>query len=293
MTKRLSQNKKDRNRRIELALETLKFGLVIGVVSFVLNSFKQSGFATLGFALSFLFVGASLVLLFLHFSAKKNHPPNTAQQHFEQASNQQSNPLLSERSPKSAEKPINTPTEWSAEVVRIIEWRRFEALVETLFQQTGFRTESQSHGADEGVDIWLFPVTPNSAPIGLVQCKHWNKKSVGVDKVRELAGVMASKKIGRAQFVTSSSFTPEAIRFAKESDINLIDRERLLSLITSRSVDQQAALLNIALEGEYWRPTCVNCGVKMVSRTPKKGGADFWGCAAFPKCKHMMNMKNS
>jgi restriction system protein len=113
-----------------------------------------------------------------------------------------------------------------------------------------------------------------------------------VDKVRELVGVLAHKNIGRGQFVTSSSFTPDAIRFAQETRISLIDANDLLARITSRSQEQQAALLKIAFEREYWRPTCVNCGVKMVSHTPKKGGANFWGCAGYPKCKHMMNMKS-
>jgi restriction system protein len=166
-------------------------------------------------------------------------------------------------------------------------------LVEALFQQSGFRTESQSHGADEGVDIWLYLDSHGPKAVNLVQCKHWQSKRVGVDKVRELAGVLANKNISRGQFVTSSTFTPEAIRFAEESEvINLIDATTLLDLITTRIPEQQSALLKIALEGDYWRPTCVNCGVKMVSRTPKKGGANFWGCTAYPKCKHMMNMKS-
>ncbi|WP_269632134.1 restriction endonuclease [Pelomonas sp. BJYL3] len=39
----------------------------------------------------------------------------------------------------------------------MIEWRRFEAVVEALFKQVGFETKSQSHGADGGIDIWLSP----------------------------------------------------------------------------------------------------------------------------------------
>lgn len=45
---------------------------------------------------------------------------------------------------------------WSRQVFEGIEWRRFEALCEALFGQAGVRTESQSHGADGGVDIWLY-----------------------------------------------------------------------------------------------------------------------------------------
>ncbi len=173
----------------------------------------------------------------------------------------------------------------------MIEWRRFEALVEALFAQAGFQTKSQSHGPDEGIDIWLYSRSNPGAPVSVVQCKHWQGKRVGVDKVRELRGVMAAKEISRGQFATTSTFTDDAITFAKENGVNLLDVKALLALIAKRSQEQQQALLALALEGEYWRPTCVNCGTKMVERAPRKGGKPFWGCAGYPSCKTTMPMR--
>jgi restriction system protein len=43
--------------------------------------------------------------------------------------------------------------------------------------------------------------------------------------------------------------------------------------------------LGVAYEGEYWRPTCANCGVKMTERNPKGGGAAFWGCTNYGKTR--------
>src|SRR5213076_2712188 len=54
--------------------------------------------------------------------------------------------------------PQKLPERWSREVFELIEWRRFEAVVEALFAQAGFATRSQPHGADGGVDIWLYSV---------------------------------------------------------------------------------------------------------------------------------------
>ena len=177
---------------------------------------------------------------------------------------------------------------WGPAVFEVIEWRRFEALVEALFAQAGFETNSQSHGADEGIDIWLYSRNRPGVPVSLVQCKHWKGRRVGVDKVRELRGVMAAKNVTRGQFATTSTFTPDAEAFAKDNGINLLDVQGLLGLIAKRTGEQQAALLEVATEGEYWRPTCVNCGVKMVERSPRKGGAAFWGCSGYPKCKTTM-----
>jgi restriction system protein len=189
--------------------------------------------------------------------------------------------------------PVPVPQAWGTTVFDVIEWRRFEALVEALFAQAGFETKSQSHGADEGIDIWLYSRHNPGTPVSVVQCKHWQGKRVGVDKVRELRGVMAAKGVSRGQFATTSSFTDEATAFAKENGVNLLDVKALLDLIAKRSEEQQRALLTVALEGDYWRPTCVNCGIKMVERNPRKGGTAFWGCESYPKCKTSMPMRGA
>ena len=185
------------------------------------------------------------------------------------------------------------PTAWTPAVLETIEWRRFEALVERLYLQAGFITRTQSHGADGGVDIWLHSRNhPGDRPVSIVQCKHWIGRSVGVDKVRELRGVMAQHGVARGQFVTSSVFTEEAKAFGHSCGINLMDGSALLSQIGRRNLEQQQELLAVALEGEYWRPTCASCGTKMVERTAKASQRAFWGCSGFPRCKATLPMRS-
>lgn len=190
--------------------------------------------------------------------------------------------------------PPARPTAWGPEVFRVIEWRRFEVLVEALFAQAGFRTRSQSHGADGGVDIWLHSRNqPDGAPVSIVQCKHWSgSKPVGVDKIRELRGVMAAHQIRRGQFACTARYTDAAREFARDNQIHLLDGAALLDLIAKRTPDQQQALLDVALEGEYWKPTCVNCGVKMVFRLPRNEGKGFWGCVNYPECRRRIYARN-
>lgn len=178
----------------------------------------------------------------------------------------------------------STPSlQWSAQVFKEIEWRRFEAVCEHLFCQAGFTTKSQSHGADGGVDIWLYSKN-TTGPAAIVQCKHWRKTPVGVKEVREFFGVMASHKLTRGTYATSSVFTKDASDFAKANGINAMDGARLLAQIVQRTPEQQQALLAVAYEGEYWLPTCASCGVKMIERgKPEKR---FWGCANYPKCRN-------
>lgn len=202
-------------------------------------------------------------------------------------------PLPAEAVSSNVARPFARPLVWGPEVFSVIEWRRFEALVEALFAQAGFETRSQSHGADGGVDVWLYSRSSPGHPVSLVQCKHWQGKRVGVDKIRELRGVMAAHQVRRGQFATTSTFTDDAQAFARGNQINLLDVAALLDLIAKRTPEQQQSLLSVALEGEYWRPTCVNCSKKMVERTPRAGGARFWGCVDYPRCKATLSMRRT
>lgn len=180
---------------------------------------------------------------------------------------------------------------WGMDVLERIEWRRFEALIECLFAQAGFETRSQSHGADGGVDIWLHSKNAEG-PVAVVQCKHWQGKAVGVRELREFLGVMTAHGIRRGTYATSSSFTTDALAFAKANGINAQDGRSLLRMIKGRTPEQQDELMRVATEGEYWRPTCASCGVKMVKRAPRKGGAAFWGCVNFPQCRATLPMRH-
>lgn len=179
---------------------------------------------------------------------------------------------------------------WSSDVFAAIEWRRFEAVVETLFAQAGFETRSQSHGADGGVDVWLHSKNAEG-PVSVVQCKHWQGKPVGVKEVREFFGVMASHGLKRGTYATTSRFTPDALAFAQANGINAQDGDGLLKLISQRTPEQQTRLLDVAYEGEYWKPTCASCGVKMTERTSGKDCNRFWGCINFPRCKRTLVMR--
>lgn len=140
---------------------------------------------------------------------------------------------------------------WSQKVFDDIEWRRFEAVCEKLFGQAGFETRTQSHGADGGVDIWLHSKHAQG-PAAVVQCKHWSGRQVGVKEVREFLGVMTAHGLKRGTYATTSTFTSDAAKFARENGINALDGARLLALIGKRSPEQQLELLEVAYAGEYW-----------------------------------------
>lgn len=181
---------------------------------------------------------------------------------------------------------------WNAQVFRDIEWRRFEEVCASLFAQAGFEARTQSHGADGGVDIWLYSAN-SQGPAAVVQCKHWLGKPVGVKEVREFYGVMASHKLTRGTYATSGTFTTDARDFAKSNGISPMDGLALLALISRRTSQQQKELLALAYQGEYWRPTCASCGIKMVERQARRNGNAFWGCAEYPRCSFTLPVRSA
>lgn len=210
------------------------------------------------------------------------------------AANERAEPALqppsqqtADASASDANKTSALISEWSMAVFAAIEWRRFEAVCEALFAQAGFETHAQSHGADGGVDIWLH--SRNSpGPAAVVQCKHWQSKPVGVREMREFFGVMASHKLRRGTYATTSTYTADALEFARANGIHTLDGAGLLQLIARRTPAQQQALLQVAYEGEYWRPTCASCGIKMLERKRGRDGNLFWGCANYPTCRRTL-----
>ncbi|MDD4888210.1 MAG: restriction endonuclease, partial [Thiomonas sp.] len=86
-------------------------------------------------------------------------------------------------------------------------------------------------------------------------------------------------------FITSSSFMPGAVDLAARHDIVWVDGRGLLARIQAQPVEVQQRLLAVATEGEFWRPTCVQCGTKMTRRTNSTNASRFWACE---RCRHKM-----
>ena len=172
----------------------------------------------------------------------------------------------------------------SIKTVRDLSWQAFELLISEAYRRQGFDVTETDTGPDGGIDIVL---RKDGRKI-YVQCKHWKSWKVGVDKVRELNGVVAAKGAYSGILVTSGVFTTEAITFAETCPIELIDGDKLGKLIPEIEPAKAAAQIQSEVT-----PSCPKCGSIMRKRTAKKGpsvGNSFWGCSTYPKCKATMNI---
>ncbi len=183
------------------------------------------------------------------------------------------------------------------EVIAAKSYTDFELLVGAALRNAGYRVVNQTlPGPDGGVDL----VVEKDRKRVLVQCKHWQTKSVGVSVIRELLGVLASRHADGAMVVTSGRFTDEAKEFAVRTGVELFDGARLQKLIQSgpnRPVEtprkSPPAMAPPNKASTATSPICPKCGGAMVRRTAHQGvheGKDFWACRGYPGCRGIVDI---
>lgn len=137
---------------------------------------------------------------------------------------------------------------WNLDVFAAIDAQRFAAVCETWFSWAGFDTRCDSQRNHEGVDIWLHAAKV-PGPVAIVRCKHTQDKPVSLREMQEFQGVVATCKSAHGTFTTTSTYTPEALQYAHEHDIEAVDGKALLRRIMTRTRQSQQALLAIAYHG--------------------------------------------
>jgi SNF2 family DNA or RNA helicase len=106
----------------------------------------------------------------------------------------------------------------------------FEHFIGDLFVKMGYYSKVTKKSNDGGIDIFAKLQTPTGADEVIIQCKHKEdpNSTVGVDKVRELFGVLsANRKLTKGFLITNGKFTSGAYDFANGKLIELIDGTKL------------------------------------------------------------------
>jgi restriction system protein len=169
------------------------------------------------------------------------------------------------------------------ETLRALSWQDFERLVGEAYRRRGYTVEEIGGSApDGGVDLTLYAGGRKT----VVQCKRWRTTQIGVSLIRELYGVMVAEKAERGIFVTTGTFTPDAMTFARSKPLELVDGRALAKLVEGVQTSKTSPQHKPAT------PACPKCGGEMVQRVAKRGanaGKSFWGCLRYPTCTGVRN----
>jgi len=100
-----------------------------------------------------------------------------------------------------------------------LEAQQFEFEIARLLQRMGYQAHATKATGDGGVDVFARKDDDNI----VVQCKRWERKPVGRAVVDELAGTASRHGATHAILVTTSDFSSDAERAARQHGIDLWD----------------------------------------------------------------------
>jgi restriction system protein len=181
----------------------------------------------------------------------------------------------------------------------------FEQVVAETYRAMGHKVQHIGKLGDHGVDL---VIRTDIGEKWIVQCKRWKGK-VGEPVVRDFSGAMQHENADHGVIVTTGTFTKQAIEWARDKSIDLVDGDGLTKFLkraqTRRDYrgdvqtevpEQSVANSQASNPSDYWTdpieggdpPYCPQCGVHMKLRVARQGkhqGKRFYGCPNFPKCR--------
>jgi restriction system protein len=120
------------------------------------------------------------------------------------------------------------------EAIGSMSWREFSDKVEEAFRHDGYEVARlPSGGAD-------FAMT-KSGRTALVSCRRWKAASSGIEPLRELQTATQAREAHESIYLTAGDVTENARRFAKKSNIRLLQGAELARLFRSIGPARKAA----------------------------------------------------
>lgn len=104
----------------------------------------------------------------------------------------------------------------------------FEQYLELLFRKLGYKAERTQASGDFGADL----VISKDGVRTIVQAKRY-AKNIGVRAVQEVVAAQKMYNGTKAMVVTNRGYTKQAQQLAKANNVELWDREQLVSAILS------------------------------------------------------------
>ena len=112
----------------------------------------------------------------------------------------------------------------------------FEDYIAKILIKKGFKVEKTDYSCDGGIDLIAYYSKPLFSGKYIVQCKNW-RETVGQPEIRDLYGVVMSENANKGILITTSDFTEQAYKFAKNKNIELINGSILKSIIGEEKPD--------------------------------------------------------
>ncbi len=104
----------------------------------------------------------------------------------------------------------------------------FEEFVGELFEAMGYEVSQVGGTGDQGIDLHL----RRAGLRAVVQCKYHKRGVVGSPELQKFLGSVHHAHAHKGYFVTTSTFSLAAEKFAADHPIELVDGPRIVELVT-------------------------------------------------------------
>ena len=179
----------------------------------------------------------------------------------------------------------STSGKLTPELLRQLEWKRFELLVQRDLEARGVRVECTCVGSEGGVDLHLYR-GDEVQPYGFVQCHAHASRSVTLDQISAFFELMAVARV-EGTFVTTGAFTPGAQAWAQTKGVGLIPGDAVVARFNALPATTRGRILDEVTAGDYLTPTCRSCDVKLVAATARSPEV-AWVCPRAPRCTYTL-----
>ena len=123
------------------------------------------------------------------------------------------------------------------EIIKNITPEQFERLCAILFEKAGYvdvkNTQLSKDGGYDGQSFYLLGLTKMKI---VFESKRYGDGKISEGKIKELEQVKTDEKAEKAVFITTSSFTKDARDKANDYGMELIDGERLITLLKKYNI---------------------------------------------------------
>jgi hypothetical protein len=110
--------------------------------------------------------------------------------------------------------------------IDIMSGEAFESCLSDLYEKMGYSVESTPATGDQGADLIVTKIGIKS----IIQAKRYST-SVGNKAVQEVIAALNYYQGDKAIVITNNYFTKHAVELAQSASVDLIDRDKLISLL--------------------------------------------------------------
>lgn len=104
------------------------------------------------------------------------------------------------------------PIRYTAQQICAMNWREFEFFIAKVLNEHDYATRVTTPKNDGGKDI----IATRGKILFYIECKHWQRQSVGREVLQKLVGAAAANNVREIIFITTSSYADTGIQYKYE-----------------------------------------------------------------------------